>query len=187
MWLLATAAPPIQCTIRRNASSETADTHVVLGLLLVPLLLSTTKGALKVLGLDVNLAELLSGLLEVLLGLVELLLQKLHLASEVLASGAMGVALIGNTLELLDLALGLVKLLLGEAELVLQRRDLLVTLKERLVKLVTASARGGQDAARPACTHLFVLGLGLLGARLGCLNLLAEKGKALLGWLVQAT
>jgi hypothetical protein len=95
-----------------------------------------------VLGLDVDLAELLGCLLEVLLGLVELLLQKLNLASEVLAGGAVVVTLLGGTLEGLDLVLGLVEVLLGEGELVLERRDLLVALKDSLVELCVLDKEG---------------------------------------------
>lgn len=87
--------------------------------------------------LDVDLAELLSGLLEVLLGLLKLLLQQLNLASEVLTGSLVGVCLLVHTLEVAELLLGLLKVLLCQPNLVLQAGDLLVTLEKSLVELVS--------------------------------------------------
>lgn len=149
-------------------------THAVLALPLIPLLLGALEGALEVLGLDVDLAQLLGGLLEVLLGLVELLLEQLDLALVVLAGGPVRVSLLGRALELLELLLGLVGLLLSERELVLERRDLLVTLKESLLVLQCQFTPGGGFL-----THLLVLSLGSLSALLSGLDLLLEKGETL--------
>lgn len=87
------------------------------------------------LSLDIDLAELLGGLLEVLLGLVKLLLQQLNLAGKVLACSLVGVCLLTDALELTDLVLCLLEAVLGKLELVGEGRVFLVTLKEGLVKL----------------------------------------------------
>lgn len=143
-WYLSTAS----CSsVSQLPGRQFRQTHGVLPLPLVPLLFCAGDLALKVLGLDVDLAQpkcvsiprvgvrdkegedaLLRRLLEVLLGLVELLLQQLNLTSEVLAGSAVRLALGRQRLELLDLLLGLLNLALRDGQLVLQRSDLLLPL-----------------------------------------------------------
>lgn len=100
---------------------------------LVSLLLGPSDLSLKVLSLDINLAQsipisalphsgahehrknsLLCSLLQVLFGLVELFLQKLDFSRQVLSGGPVGLTLGRSGFELLDLVFGLFNLGLGE-------------------------------------------------------------------------
>lgn len=128
---------------------------LVLLLPLVALLLNRRDLALKVLGLDIGLAQLLGGLTQVLFRCLELLLENGNLLGERLVRRAMGSALLGGTLGLLELLLKSLDLLLEKSVLVGQRSNLLLLLQVVVLELLD-------------------LLVGLVGALLGRLGLSLE-------------
>ena len=99
----------------------------------VPLGLEPLDLALKVLGPDVDLAQLVRRLAQVLVRRVELRLEQGDLAQQALVGRLVRARVGAGLLVRCRLALGLLERRLGRGQLVLQRRDLLLALKQLLV------------------------------------------------------